>query len=72
MIIDLQTGKHVATLARLMDGLVGIRPDGRYRIAGDVGGRFGHTIGLCRFEPGELEPYVSLAIQDEERLIALE
>lgn len=70
MIIDLHSGKHVATLVRLMDGLIGIRPDGRYRIAGDIGGCFGHTIGLCRFEPGELEPYVSLALPEGEPLIA--
>jgi WD40 repeat protein len=72
MIIDLQARKHVATLARVMNGLIGIRPDGRYRATGDVGGRFGHTIGLCRFEPGELEPYVSLAIPEGEPLIAWE
>jgi WD40 repeat protein len=29
----------------------------RYRLHGDPGGRFWWTVGLCRFEPGELDGY---------------
>jgi len=32
--------------------------DGRYKLSGDIAGAFWHAIGLCRFEPGEIDPYL--------------
>jgi hypothetical protein len=39
--------------------------------SGDIAGSFWHVIGLCRFEPGELDPYLptSLRIPDDEPLV---
>lgn len=31
-------------------------PDGRYALSGTVSGEFWYAAGLCRFEPGELDP----------------
>ena len=33
-------------------------PDGRYKPGGNPAGSFWFLSGLCRFEPGELDPYV--------------
>jgi WD40 repeat protein len=33
-------------------------PDGRYKLHGNPAGRIWWAIKLCRFEPGELDPYV--------------
>jgi hypothetical protein len=33
-------------------------PDGGYKLAGDLRGALWWAIKLCRFEPGELDPYV--------------
>jgi hypothetical protein len=30
---------------------------------GNLGGAFWHAIGLCRFEPGELDPYLSVPLR---------
>ncbi len=46
------------TLLGLPDGWAALSADGRYKVEGDPAGRFWHVIGLCRFEPGELDPYV--------------
>jgi WD40 repeat protein len=35
------------------------RPDGRYKLHGNPAGRIWWAIKLCRFEPGELDPYVN-------------
>ena len=47
------------TLVGLRDGWVAVSPDGRYKLEGDVEGQFWHVIGTCRFEPGELDPYLA-------------
>ena len=47
-----------ATLWKLPEGWAAFTPDGRYQTRGNTGGAFWHTIGLCRFEPGELDPYL--------------
>lgn len=32
--------------------------DGRYKLVGEPAGNFWHVVGLSRFEPGELDPYL--------------
>jgi WD40 repeat protein len=49
----------LVTLLGLPEGWVAFGPDGRYKIDGDVTGQFWHVIGMCRFEPGELDPYLT-------------
>jgi WD40 repeat protein len=48
-----------ATLIGLPDGWAAVSPDGRYKLDGDPGGQFWHVIGTCRFEVGELDPYLT-------------
>jgi WD40 repeat protein len=53
------TGQHLATLVALPDGgYATLLPDGRYKLEGDPTDRVWWAIKLCRFEPGELDPYV--------------
>lgn len=68
---DTATGASLATLLELPDGWVAFRPDGRYRCGGDLGGAFWHTVDLCRFEPGELDPYLPtpLRLPEDEPLL---
>lgn len=40
-------------------GWAAFAPDGRYKFDGDVTGQFWHVIGMRRFEPGELDPYLT-------------
>jgi WD40 repeat protein len=47
-----------ATLLGLPEGWAAFSPDGRYKSGGAATGEFWHTVGLCRFEPGELDPYL--------------
>ncbi|HYI10841.1 MAG TPA: pentapeptide repeat-containing protein [Thermoanaerobaculia bacterium] len=69
-IIDVASNAVIATYGLGTDGMVGFRPDGRYKMSGDVGGRFGHSIGLCRFEPGEVPALdAALHLPDYEPLI---
>ena len=49
-------GHHSALVTR--EGWVAFTPDGRFRMGGDIAGAFWHVVGLCRFEPGELDPYL--------------
>lgn len=65
------TGACLAILLPLPEGWVAFTPDGRYKLGGHIGGGFWHTIGLCRFEPGELDPYLPqpLRIPDDQPLI---
>lgn len=67
---SVETGKCLVVLVSLPEGWVAFTPDGRYRFAGNLGGAFWHVIGLCRFEPGELDPYlpVPLRVPDDEPL----
>lgn len=56
---DTQTWDCLAVLAPLREGWAAFRPDGRFRASKSTGGGFWHVVGLCRFEPGELEAYVA-------------
>ena len=55
---DVETGALLATLLSTPEGWAAFTPDGRYKVAGNLGGAFWYAIGLCRFEPGELDPYL--------------
>ena len=46
------------TLIGRRDGWAAIALDGRYKVSGDVGDQFWHSIGMCRFDPGELDEYL--------------
>jgi hypothetical protein len=46
------------TLLGLPEGWAAIAPDGRYKVEGEVAGQFWFVVGMCRFEPGELDPYL--------------
>jgi WD40 repeat protein len=46
------------TLIGTPDGWAAFAPDGRYKVDGSMTGQFWHVIGSCRFEPGELDPYL--------------
>jgi WD40 repeat protein len=47
------------TLVGMADGWAALSPDGRYKVEGEAAGQFWHALGTCRFEPGELDPYLS-------------
>jgi WD40 repeat protein/3',5'-cyclic AMP phosphodiesterase CpdA len=47
------------TLLGLPDGWAALAPDGRYKLDGTTSGEFWHLIGMCRFEPGKLDSYLS-------------
>ena len=55
---DVATARCLAILLATPEGWAAFTPDGRYKIGGDIAGSFWHVIGLCRFEPGELDPYL--------------
>lgn len=61
----------VAILLVLPGGWAALRPDGRFRLQGLTGGAFWHTIGLCRFEPGELDGVLPtpLRLAEDEALV---
>jgi WD40 repeat protein len=46
------------TLLGLPDGWAALAPDGRYKADGEVTGQFWYAVGMCRFEPGELDAYL--------------
>ncbi|HVK22655.1 MAG TPA: TIR domain-containing protein [Actinokineospora sp.] len=50
--------RHRMTLIGLAEAWVAMTPDGRYKFEGQPNGEFWHTIGLCRFEVGELDPFL--------------
>ncbi|WP_437960805.1 pentapeptide repeat-containing protein [Sorangium sp. So ce119] len=67
---DVRTGACLAVLLQLPEGWVAFRPDGRYKLGGNVAGGFWHAINLCRFEPGELDALIpGLRIPDDEPLL---
>jgi len=68
---DVASGECLAVLVSLAEGWVAFTPDGRYRSEGALGGAFWHAISLCRFEPGELEPYLPLRVPQNELLYSL-
>jgi hypothetical protein len=56
---DTATGAISATLmASSEGGSAVLLPDGGYKLFGNVRGALWWAIKLCRFEPGELDPYV--------------
>ncbi|WP_437331697.1 SIR2 family protein [Sorangium sp. So ce394] len=54
---DVATGACLVVLLCMPEGWVAFTGDGRYKLGGDTGRAFWYAIGLCRFEPGELDPY---------------
>lgn len=46
------------TLLGTSGGWAAFAADGRYKADGAMTGEFWHVIGSCRFEPGELDPYL--------------
>ena len=66
---DVATGRCRVTLGLLSEGWAAFTPDGRYKLGGLPAGGFWHTIGLCRFEPGELDPWApGLRMEEEEAI----
>ena len=47
------------TLLGLREGWAALSPDGRYKFDGNVEGQFWHVLGLCRFDVGELDRYIT-------------
>ncbi|MEU8799718.1 TIR domain-containing protein [Spirillospora sp. NPDC048819] len=47
-----------ATLLGLSEGWAALAPDGRYKWEGNATAEFWYAVGMCRFEPGELDPYL--------------
>ncbi|WP_437628049.1 pentapeptide repeat-containing protein [Sorangium sp. So ce1151] len=67
---DVRTGACLAVLLKLPEGWVAFRPDGRYKLGGNIAGGFWHAANLCRFELGELDALVpGLRIPDDEPLL---
>jgi WD40 repeat protein/nucleoside phosphorylase len=67
---EVATARCLAILLPCREGWAAFTPDGRYKLGGDIAGSFWHVIGLCRFEPGELDPYLPLRVPDDEPLFA--
>ncbi|UQA61258.1 pentapeptide repeat-containing protein [Polyangium aurulentum] len=67
---DMASGGCAALFLPLAEGWVAFRPDGRYKLGGDVTGGFWHAVNLCRFEPGELDEFVpGLRLDADEPLV---
>ncbi|MER5638017.1 TIR domain-containing protein [Kitasatospora sp. NPDC002227] len=47
-----------ATLLGAPDGWAALGPTGAYKYEGNVIGEFWHVVGMCRFEPGELDTHL--------------
>ncbi len=66
---DVATARCLAVLYATPSGWVAFRPDGSYKLSGDLQGGFWHVLGLCRFEPGELdEVYSGLRLAESDAL----
>lgn len=71
---DATTGRCLAVYVAAQEGAVVIRPDdGRYRVQGAAVGCLAYTIGLARYELGELDEFVEggLRLRDDEALVPL-
>jgi WD40 repeat protein len=44
-----------ATLIGVPGGWASLSPSGGYKYEGEIAGEFWHVVGMCRFEPGELD-----------------
>ena len=55
---DPNLGIWLATLLLLTEGWAVLTRDGGYKLEGIAGGELWWAVGLCRLEPGELDPYV--------------
>ncbi|HEX6524475.1 MAG TPA: trypsin-like peptidase domain-containing protein [Streptosporangiaceae bacterium] len=56
---DVTTGGELMALLALNDeGYATLLPDGKYKLKGDPGDTLWWAIKLCRFAPGELDPFV--------------
>ncbi|MGH9445787.1 MAG: WD40 repeat domain-containing protein, partial [Terriglobia bacterium] len=55
---ELATNSLLATIVPTAQGWAAFTPDGRYKAVGNLGGAFWYAIGLCRFEPGELDEFL--------------
>lgn len=65
-----RSGECLAVFLHLPEGWAAFRPDGRYHCGGAMAGAFWHAVGLCRFEPGELDDIVpALRVREGERLV---
>ena len=51
------TGACIAILYAAEEDWVAYRPDGRYRLRGNLKGNFWFAIGLARFEPDDIDAY---------------
>ncbi|MET8681899.1 TIR domain-containing protein [Streptomyces sp. NPDC004647] len=47
-----------ATLIGVTGGWAALEPSGGYKYDGDIAGEFWHVVGMCRFEPGELDEHL--------------
>jgi hypothetical protein len=66
---EVASGRCLAILCAVGDGWIALRPDGRYRMAGDLRGGVWHAVNLCRFELGELDGYGPQRLGDDEPLL---
>jgi WD40 repeat protein len=68
---EVATGEQLAVFIARPEGWAAIRPDGRFKMGGDIAGAFWHVVGLVRFEPGEIDPYLPepLRLPDGEPLL---
>ena len=55
---DPATGAQRAALVSFADGWAVVGADMKYKLHGTPTGEFWYALGLCRFEPGELDPYL--------------
>lgn len=55
---DVVTASLRTTLISLTDGWAALGANLSYKLYGHPTGEYWYTLGLCRFEPGELDPYI--------------
>lgn len=69
-VFDVQSLEPKVSVGFTSEAWVAFRPDGVFKAGGDLQGRFGHVIGLCRFGPGELDPWLDkpLRVPDDQPL----
>jgi WD40 repeat protein/3',5'-cyclic AMP phosphodiesterase CpdA len=53
------TGSMELALIHLAEGWIAFAPDGRYKFGGNPAGGFWFMVNLCRFELGELDPFLT-------------